>query len=81
MIDVDRIKREAPGRIEDGIIDIQRTSITSGSNYEEYNKNLSVKVKATAKFLLFSATLKGSFSQEELSSDLYSYASVDHLYG
>ena len=77
VIDVDRIKREAPGRIEDGIIDIQRTSITSGSNYEEYNKNLSVKVKATAKFLLFSATLKGSFSQEELSSDLYSYASVD----
>ena len=77
VIDVDRIKREAPGRIEEGIIGIQKNSITSGSNYTEYNKNVSVKVNATAKFLLFSTTLSSSFSQEELSSSLHSYASVD----
>lgn len=77
VVDIDKIIRESPSLIEAGIIGSQYGTLVSGKDYREYTKNVSLKVKATGSYKLFTGALNGSFSQEELSSRSYSYASYD----
>lgn len=77
VIDINKILRLNPSRIESSIIGQQDGVVVSGADSKSYAKTLSAKVDATAKYMLFKGSISAAFSSEDFSSSKYSYASYD----
>lgn len=77
VIDINKILRLNPSRIESSIIGQQDGVVVSGADSKSYAKTLSAKVDATAKYMLFTGSISAAFSSEDFSSSKYSYASYD----
>ncbi len=77
VIDIDKILKTNPSRIESSIIGQQEGVIVSGEDSQSYSKALSAKVDATAGYMLFTGSVSAAFSSEDFSSSKYAYASYD----
>lgn len=77
VIDIDKILKTNPSRIESSIIAQQQGVIVSGEDSQSYSKALSAKVDATASYMLFTGSVSAAFSSEDFSSSKYAYASYD----
>ncbi|MDF2850862.1 MAG: hypothetical protein K0S31_1547 [Sphingobacterium multivorum] len=79
VIDVKKIRSEQANRIEVGTLSYQNFNVNSAEDSRTYIKNILTKINIDTKYLLFSSTLRSTFTDYDSTETTYSYASVDKL--
>ncbi|WP_448138114.1 MAC/perforin domain-containing protein [Sphingobacterium siyangense] len=79
VIDVKKIRSEQANRIEVGTLSYQNFNVNSAEDSRTYIKNILTKINIDARYLLFSSTLRSTFTDYDSTETTYSYASVDKL--
>lgn len=79
VINVKKIRSEQANRIEVGTLSYQNFDVNSAEDSRKYINNILTKINIDARYLLFSTTLRSSFTDYDSTETSYSYASVDKL--
>lgn len=79
VINVKKIRSEQENRIEVGTLSYQNFDVNSAEDSRKYVNNILTKINIDARYLLFSTTLRSSFTDYDSTETSYSYASVDKL--
>lgn len=79
VIDIEKLKRNQPDRVEKSIGVYQYSTVEAGANSYDYSLSLSSKFSATAGFALFKGTINGSFKDSTKISNKYSFAHISQI--
>ena len=77
IIDVARLKAEAPNRVETDLSKKQDNQLITSENVESYSRKVSANLKATTGFLFFKGSVSASYSDASAFSSKYVYGSYN----
>lgn len=78
VIEIEKLDRKEPNRVEKGVIGKQYFTNFSGENYTSYARSVSLKFKQSfSVFKLLKTSLNWAFQGDDFGSNRYSYASYD----